>query len=55
MKHDKPTANHYCNNPLRCISCVRRFWLWAENYSHRFERPLGKKKQAALDAARAVG
>jgi len=23
-------CHHYCNEPLRCWSCIRRFWAWAE-------------------------
>jgi hypothetical protein len=23
------TCHHYCNEPLRCPTCIRRFWAWA--------------------------
>lgn len=23
-------CHHFCNEPLRCPTCVRRFWKWAE-------------------------
>jgi hypothetical protein len=23
-------CHHYCNEPLRCPECVRRFWAWAQ-------------------------
>lgn len=26
-------CHHYCNEPLRCSECVRRFWKWAENHT----------------------
>lgn len=32
-------CHHYCNNPLRCPECVRRFWKWAENHTR------GRKKR----------
>jgi hypothetical protein len=44
MKH-LPILPHFCNEPLRCPACVHRFWVWAENYSQRFERPIGKRKR----------
>ena len=26
-------CQHYCNAPLRCPECVRRFWRWLERYT----------------------
>jgi hypothetical protein len=26
-------CHHYCNEPLRCPECIRRFWKWAENHT----------------------
>lgn len=26
-------CHHYCNNPLACPECVRRFWKWAEQHT----------------------
>ena len=26
-------CHHFCNEPLRCPSCIRRFWKWAENHT----------------------
>jgi hypothetical protein len=26
-------CDHYCNEPLRCPECNRRFWRWAENHT----------------------
>lgn len=26
-------CHHYCNEPLRCPECVKRFWKWAENHT----------------------
>lgn len=26
-------CDHYCNEPLRCPSCIRRFWAWLEQWS----------------------
>jgi hypothetical protein len=23
-------CHHYCNEPLRCPECQRRFWQWAQ-------------------------
>ena len=44
MKH-QPILPHACNEPLRCPACVHRFWVWAENYSRRFEHPPRKKRE----------
>jgi hypothetical protein len=33
-------CHHYCNEPLRCPECVRRFWKWAENHTR------GRKQSA---------
>ena len=30
MDHD---AHHYCNKPMRCPSCIRRFWTWAQSHT----------------------
>lgn len=32
MKHLK-VLPHFCNEPLRCPECVRRFWIWAERHT----------------------
>jgi hypothetical protein len=26
-------CDHYCNNPIACPTCTRRFWKWAENHT----------------------
>ena len=26
-------CHHYCNNPLACPECVKRFWKWAESWA----------------------
>jgi hypothetical protein len=31
-------CHHYCNEPLRCPECVRRFWMWAQNHTRGRER-----------------
>ena len=51
MKHRKPLP-HFCNCELSCPECIQAFWIWCENYSARFERPKGKRRQ---EAARARG
>ena len=25
--------SHYCNAPLRCPTCIRRFWAWAQQHT----------------------
>ena len=32
---------HFCNEPIRCPACVRRFWAWAQ--SHTRGRPRARK------------
>ena len=27
-------CHHFCNNPLRCPECAKRFWKWAEQHSN---------------------
>lgn len=27
------TVPHYCNEPLRCPHCIRRFWAWAQGWT----------------------
>ena len=43
-RRENPTCHHYCNNPLACPECVRRFWKWAQNHTQgrehkRFKQP----------------
>lgn len=26
-------CDHYCNAPLRCPTCIRRFWQWAQSHT----------------------
>jgi hypothetical protein len=26
-------CHHYCNNPMTCAECIRRFYRWAENWT----------------------
>lgn len=26
-------CNHYCNEPMRCPECAKRFWAWAEHFT----------------------
>ena len=40
-------CHHYCNDPLTCPECIRRFWTWAENYSRRFERPRKERRSSS--------
>lgn len=37
-------CHHYCNEPLRCPECVKRFWKWAEQ--HTRGRPPGAEDPA---------
>jgi hypothetical protein len=40
-------CDHYCNEPLRCPTCIRRFWRWAK--AHTLGRPRQKRgPQTAL-------
>ena len=42
--HPQPTCHHYCNEPLRCPECVRRFWKWAESHTRgRLKADVGGK------------
>jgi len=37
MKHfvaRQVKCHHYCNEPLRCPSCNKRFWQWAQQHTH---------------------
>jgi hypothetical protein len=34
-------CDHYCNEPLRCPVCIRRFWLWVQQ--HTRGRPRQRK------------
>jgi len=27
-------CHHYCNEPLRCPECIRRFYTWAQSHTH---------------------
>lgn len=33
------TCHHYCNAPLRCPTCVRRFWRWLEKRTNSMPKP----------------
>ena len=44
--------HHYCNNELTCPECLKRFWQWVDDYTHRFERPKGKRRQEQERAAK---
>ncbi len=28
------TCHHFCNNPMACPECVRRFYQWAQSHTH---------------------
>ena len=28
-----PTHHHFHNNPLYCPTCIRMFWVWAEQHT----------------------
>jgi hypothetical protein len=36
------TCDHFHTDPLRCWTCARRFWKWAENHT-RGRGSRGKK------------
>lgn len=35
-------CHHYCNNPLRCPECIKRFWRWLEQWTNN----AGRSKRA---------
>jgi hypothetical protein len=47
------TCDHYCNESLRCPSCIRRFWVWAQNHT-RGRVPKGKPTASSFYEAAAL-
>lgn len=27
-------CHHFCNEPLRCPECIRRFWVWVHQHTN---------------------
>lgn len=36
-------CHHYCNEPLHCSECIRRFWQWAERHTCYVSKRVAKK------------
>lgn len=40
-------CNHFCNAPLRCRTCIARFWKWAQNHTRGRAPKVGQRDEGA--------
>jgi len=46
-------CHHYCNEPLRCPECIRRFWKWAQTHTNGRKPKAGEAPRVSFYEAAA--